>query len=787
MSFLVVNILDEVKTWFSYIPKLIYFICVSFMSLLDAIQLVLRKLAGLDGYNENGVQKTGDVALGFIQSVFDKNSSYPAIKNAFWALVIFSVLLLLLSTIVAVIRNEYMPGSAEAGEKPSNTKSHIIKRAFKSVFLFLIVPVSCIFGLMISDLTLSTIDRITTSSTTTTVAKFDNNLLVSNETYEGSGVYTYTNYDMFGISSPTSTMPFSSVMFKTAAYNANRVRINQTYSYDKTEKTYYEFLSEPNGSITNFGLFNQGESLEECADLIDEAFANCVILQTSSTVNLDGPMKEAGKGIFSLDSDDEITKFSKFNVGLVYYYYDLWQFNYILGFMFLIISGKILVNIVFGLMKRIIEVVALFVISPPIIAIMPLDEGKMFDGWRKNFISKALMAFGAIIGMNVLFLILPHLLDIDFFGTGGKGIEILNLILNSLFVVVGLSSVNDFIKLFSGLVGGENADEIGGKTAEATGANLAKSAKMVGASAGLATALPRNVAKYSAVGAYKAHQHMNAKRFENNKDKIYRNSAKRSDVKTAMANAENAWENEHGKLADSYSSYENEINAKRNELANKYADERYDEYVKNFIENNSYKDKKHAGQLKKPYLSRDAWNERNTDKINAAMKKAENEVSKMTENEFKDLQKKHKEFVNQTAREEITKVGKERYDKSVATRKKIVGAIANKTKEGASVAMDTMGVNNAIALGTLYADEIKGMFVRGGKGGFNSMKMAFQGKSASEIEAVELAKKLEKEEKTRQRIQNEFQEKIDKEEREREKRERELEAKIDKKQDKGKK
>ena len=66
--------------WLNIIPKFMYFLCVTLMSLIDAMQYVVRKLAGLDVYYIDGVAQSGDIAYGFIRSIFDTETKYPAIK-----------------------------------------------------------------------------------------------------------------------------------------------------------------------------------------------------------------------------------------------------------------------------------------------------------------------------------------------------------------------------------------------------------------------------------------------------------------------------------------------------------------------------------------------------------------------------------------------------------------------------------------------------------------------------------------------------------------------------------
>ena len=45
---------------------------------------------------------------------------------------------------------------------------------------------------------------------------------------------------------------------------------------------------------------------------------------------------------------------------------------------------KIMVNVVVGLMKRLIEMILLFMVSPPIVAIMPMDNGNFNQFQQPN-------------------------------------------------------------------------------------------------------------------------------------------------------------------------------------------------------------------------------------------------------------------------------------------------------------------------------------------------------------------------------------------------------------------
>ena len=108
------------------------------------------------------------------------------------------------------------------------------------------------------------------------------------------------------------------------------------------------------------------------------------------------------------------------------------------------------------MMKRAIELTMLMVVSPAVVAVTPLDGGGMQKRWRENFIKKTLSAYGAVVGVNLLFIILPIIRNVNFFN-----IPIVDTIVQLLFTIVGLTCIKDFMKMMSELVGGEDAQSIG--------------------------------------------------------------------------------------------------------------------------------------------------------------------------------------------------------------------------------------------------------------------------------------------------------------------------------------
>ena len=472
---------------FSFIPKLMYLITTSFFSILDVLQLLFRKLAGLDSYyiqtggiesagdiiaGGQTVQQTGDIVEEFILGIF--TNKYPILYNVFWSFIILGIIMLFLTTIIALIRNEYTP------EKDgSNSKSKVIGRSIKALLSFAIVPVVVFFGVYLCNILLRALDAITSGSSTDALGMPTTNLAQYSRSDEGGGD-SYIAYSLFGIKIATNTTPFSGVAFKASAYRANRARLSDEF---------VQLLS--NNEITNWNGTFSGADAETVATYIDNAFANNVQFQNASTLDYSSTYQLTNNVtvvdiIAAADTSAAAAipfrTLDRYRVGVVWYYYDLWQFDFLVAWAIVISMLTVFINIIFGLMKRFFEVIGLFLVSPPVVALMPLDDGAAFGKWKGRFISKMLGAYGAVVGMNIMFIILPYIYRIKFFNIG-----IVDAIIQSLFIIVGLVSVKSFIALMSEIAGGDDVQKAGGEIAKEVGATVQKAGAAAVKVAGLAT------------------------------------------------------------------------------------------------------------------------------------------------------------------------------------------------------------------------------------------------------------------------------------------------------------
>ena len=132
---------------FAFIPQVIYFLYTCFMSLLDVLQFIVRKLVGLDVYYVDGQAISGDIVSDFISGVLGINGNaprYSALSTVFWSLVVFGCILLVLTTIITIIKNQYSYDAKKS--HPMN----IVFSSIKTFFLMAIIPLRCVFGIFIS-------------------------------------------------------------------------------------------------------------------------------------------------------------------------------------------------------------------------------------------------------------------------------------------------------------------------------------------------------------------------------------------------------------------------------------------------------------------------------------------------------------------------------------------------------------------------------------------------------------------------------------------------------------
>lgn len=89
--------------------------------------------------------------------------------------------------------------------------------------------------------------------------------------------------------------------------------------------------------------------------------------------------------------------------------------------------GIALIVAVLNLAKRIYEIFFLYFCMPVSMSTLPLDDGARFKNWREQFVTKIILAYGAVLSVNVFILLLPLIQQMKLPNVGGFG--------NALFLI----------------------------------------------------------------------------------------------------------------------------------------------------------------------------------------------------------------------------------------------------------------------------------------------------------------------------------------------------------------
>jgi hypothetical protein len=82
-------------------------------------------------------------------------------------------------------------------------------------------------------------------------------------------------------------------------------------------------------------------------------------------------------------------------------------FMYLPAMIASIAIGIALMVAILNLAKRVYEIIFMFFCMPVSMSTLPLDDGARFKNWREQFVTKNILAYGAVLSVNVFVLILP--------------------------------------------------------------------------------------------------------------------------------------------------------------------------------------------------------------------------------------------------------------------------------------------------------------------------------------------------------------------------------------------
>lgn len=351
-------------------------------SVIDLVERIFRAFAGTETVYVSGDQVTSgntgaDTDTGIVYYLLRSD----LVRNMFLAMLYLAIILLVVFTIMAVLKNMYQP-------QPKKWQD-IIASAIKGLGLFIIVPACSLLAVWVGNILLVAIDGATSGS--------------------------------------NSSATMSGRLFIAASYTSNYIR-SDAVGIDLQKHNEVAALCDRCGiEIRAFQPTDGGldTDYEYYASLVDDCFAS------------------------------EAMSAARCNWGDVNAHYAIIHINFLTlaagGIFMLFVLG----SISFGMVKRLFMLVILFIISPIVCSMYPIDEGNAYKTWFGEFKKNLLSAYGAVAGMNLFLTIMPIVDQIQLGTGGGNGdwVGLLQLIL----VIAGLFVVKDVIGFISGLAGGDNS------------------------------------------------------------------------------------------------------------------------------------------------------------------------------------------------------------------------------------------------------------------------------------------------------------------------------------------
>ena len=253
-----------------------------------------------------------------------------------------------------------------------------------------------------------------------------------------------------GATSSSGAVNMSRKLFICCAYNANYYRNGKTDV--KSAALARDIIVKYGGDRSDPNLLRDGESAEYYAQIVDQVYAESPLIDLKKT----GHVGDA---------------------------YSLWEINYLIMIVGGIFMCYVLGSLAFAMVKRLFYLLVLFVVSPAICALYPLDDGSAVKSWSGEVKKQVLSAYGSVAGLNIFFSLLPMVEKMQLTGSifDWPGV---NALVQLFVMISGLLIVKDLMGLLSNFVGGDNAF--------ATGSSLMKDAhgafkKQAGNLAGKAT------------------------------------------------------------------------------------------------------------------------------------------------------------------------------------------------------------------------------------------------------------------------------------------------------------
>lgn len=352
------------------------------LRLLDGIMGIFHQLAGLD--------TVGDT---YLINLFLDNDQ---VEKVFINILIIGGIVAVIAGIVAIVKGV---ANLSGGERKPISK--IVGQVIATVFITLFMAGITISGITIAN---SLLRDVNAAFGFHDNAEFCNDLFeiaVGDDAYEMVPEYEYEKYydpilemevdktDIHGNKIPVYLTDSDGNVMKDDSGNPIQkikgYKREPVYQKDSNGNIIYDVNGNPipvEGGWTETGIKRKEESgwsiLNENADTILGQYVK------------DFP--------YVFPNPNKVSQ-----AGLIYF----GSFNFILGYVAAVIVLVAVVMSSLGLVKRLYDLVILFLSLPLIVSTIPADDGARFKVWRETVVSKVVLAYGAVFAVNVFITMVP--------------------------------------------------------------------------------------------------------------------------------------------------------------------------------------------------------------------------------------------------------------------------------------------------------------------------------------------------------------------------------------------
>lgn len=504
---IVPSMIQHFAEFINKIAQMAFHIGSLILMLLDFVQELFRKIAGLEPLSAGDAQGE-DILFTIFRS--------DAVVDAFASLIIVGILLLFLFTIIQFIRIEY------TAEGAKNSRGNVVGQALRSLVMFLIVPVACVVGIILSNQLLKLLDNATsTEGTTISGQLFKISAYNANPIRAGSSQIVAAGIPVDGHE--------GSVAFQRMPYFGDlddweyKIKLcidgtKNVYSVTGDNRTLISGLVKAPVVYENESYkFIDNAQVDFTRLLSTESFRfyTTSILPTIGDSNLDGqdsgaylaerldvifslPNSKAtgdNGSLFALTQINQNDNLNYSNHKAVFYFYNINDINFFLMYLAGWFALKSLLFACFGLIMRLYMVTMLLIISPPVIAMAPMDNGKSFNQWRGKFVGQVVSAYGIVVGLNVFFKVVGVIQNINLFEPSYEADNTrlwshmtaswYNSAFQMLAILVGCLMIKNISAVIAQLIGAEDALASGTQMKKEVSDTVAKGAVTAGKVGGM--------------------------------------------------------------------------------------------------------------------------------------------------------------------------------------------------------------------------------------------------------------------------------------------------------------